>query len=118
MGMSERTVYIKNLIALKDFCNNNGVFTLASNIEQSLNYAISSLKTDLKCDLLYEGEKIYSKADMVAILVELQLEIHEAETHRYDDPIDKAFNLGLHRGGGIIQQKINALKENKDGMER
>ena len=35
MGMSERTVYIKNLIALKDFCNNNGVFTLASNIEQT-----------------------------------------------------------------------------------
>ena len=55
--MSKRVVHINNLIALKDFCNNNGAFTLASNIEQSLDYAISSLKTDLKYDLMYEGEE-------------------------------------------------------------
>lgn len=53
------------------------------------------------------------KADLVSILEELQLEINGAEMHRYDDQIDKAYNVGLHRGGKIIQLKINALKENK-----
>lgn len=50
------------------------------------------------------------KADLKAILVELQLEIEEAKIHRYDDQIDKAFNLGLHIGSEVIQQKIDSLK--------
>lgn len=114
MGMSESAVHINNLIALKDFCNNNGVFTLTSNIEQSLNYAISSLKTDLKYDLLYEGEKIYTKADMVAMLTEIQLEIEEKFN-------DRPFSYNHHQRtkfycdiDEIIQQKINALEERKD----
>lgn len=115
MGMSEREHHIQ---VLEQFLHDYQEWGEDLELEKTIKYAISSLKTDLKYDLMYEGEKIYSKADMVAILVELQLEINEAETHRYDDPIDKTFNLGLHRGCGIIQQKINALKENKDGMER
>ena len=75
MGMSEREKHIKNLIALKDFCNNNGVFTLAENIEQSLDYAISSLKTDLKYDLMYEGKDVYTNDEVKAMLTELQQEI-------------------------------------------
>lgn len=53
------------------------------------------------------------KTDMVVMLEELQLEINEAEMHRYDDQLDKAFNLGLHKGGQLIQQKINALQESE-----
>lgn len=44
------------------------------------------------------------KADLKAILVELQLEIEESEN------CGKAFHLGLQMASNIIQQKINELK--------
>ena len=43
------------------------------------------------------------KADLKAILVELQVEIEESEN------CGKAFHLGLQMASNIIQQKINAL---------
>lgn len=43
------------------------------------------------------------KADLKAILVELQLKIEESEN------CGKAFHLGLQMAGNIIQQKINEL---------
>ena len=49
------------------------------------------------------------KADMVAMLTEIQLEIEESEN------CGKAFHLGLQMASNIIQQKINVLKENKNG---
>ena len=45
------------------------------------------------------------KADMVAMLTEIQLEIEESEN------CGKAFHLGLQMASNIIQQKINSLKE-------
>ena len=45
------------------------------------------------------------KADMVAMLTEIQLEIEESEN------CGKAFHLGLQMASNIIQQKINKLKE-------
>ena len=71
---------------------------------RALEYAIASLKTDLKYDLMYEGEEVYTKADMAAMLKEIQLEIEESEN------CGKAFHLGLQMASNIIQQKINALK--------
>lgn len=44
------------------------------------------------------------KADLKAILVDLQLEIEESEN------CGKAFHLGLQMASNIIQQKINELK--------
>ena len=49
------------------------------------------------------------KADLKAILGELQLEIEESEN------CGKAFHLGLQMASNIIQQKINALKETNNG---
>ena len=43
------------------------------------------------------------KADMVAMLTEIQLEIEESEN------CGKAFHLGLQMASNIIQQKINEL---------
>ena len=48
------------------------------------------------------------KADLKAILVELQLEIEESEN------CGKAFHLGLQMASNIIQEKINALGGNKN----
>ena len=38
---------------------------------RALEYAISSLKTDEAYQLMYEGEEIFTKADMAAILTDL-----------------------------------------------
>ena len=92
MGMSEREKHIKvleNLLShykAREQCEGYYDNTLKDNIE-SLEYAISSLKTDLKYDLMYEGEKIYTKDEVKTMLTELQKE---------------------------IQQKIDKLKENND----
>lgn len=104
MGMIERAVHIKNLIALKDFCNNNGVFTLASNIDQSLDYAIFSIKTDL---LMYEGEEVFTKADMVAMLEQLDSEIQEQIAFMGEGEEAN----GMKRTDNLVKDKINALKQ-------
>lgn len=49
------------------------------------------------------------KADMVAMLTELQLEIEE--TVKEEEPIDKKWAIGLRFSKKIIQQKINSLNE-------
>ena len=113
MKMNERAEHINNLIALKDFCNNNGVFTLASNIEQSLDYAISSLKTDLKYDLMYEGEDIYTKADMVTMLTEIKDKVNNIIPTIYNC-VSANFLEGIRAYDKLIQQKINSLKESEN----
>lgn len=47
------------------------------------------------------------KADLVAMLTEIQLEIEESEN------CGKAFHLGLQMASNIIQQKINELEGNR-----
>lgn len=49
------------------------------------------------------------KADMVAMLTDIQLEIEESEN------CGKAFHLGLQMASNIIQQKIDKLKEKDNG---
>lgn len=112
MAVNEREHHIKvleNLLShykAREKCEGYYDSTLKDNVE-ALEYAILSLKTDLKYDLIYEGEDIYTKADMVAILTELQLEVHEL----WDDNAD--YIEGVYDSEKIIQQKINALKENE-----
>ena len=113
MRMSEREHHIKvleNLLShykAREKCEGYYDSTLKDNVE-ALQYAISSLKTDLKYDLMYEGEEVYTKADMVAMLTEIQLEIEESEN------CGKAFHLGLQMASNIIQQKIDTLKGEED----
>lgn len=49
------------------------------------------------------------KADLAAMLTDLQLEIEESEN------CGKAFHLGLQMASNIIQQKINGLKGENEG---
>lgn len=72
---------------------------------------LSKLSNDDK-DFLKDQYEARLKADMVAILTELQLEIEESEN------CGKAFHLGLQMASNIIQQKINALEEQTDGNNR
>lgn len=88
--------------------NKNIDLTKEKDIAETLGYAISSLKTDLKYDLMYEGEVIYTKADMVAMLEELKTEIEELQG-KYSPYYDEA----SQHISEVIQQKIEQLKENK-----
>ena len=74
----------------------------------ALEMAISSLKTDEAYQIMYEGEDIYTKADLMAMLEEIILEIDEM-----DCTIDHDFE-GYYTGHvdcqKLIREKINALK--------
>ena len=72
----------------------------------------ADLRVCIECDW-YNGEWISEdeyearlKADMVAMLTEIQLEIN-ASAYNYDN--------GVYACYRIIQQKINKLKENENG---
>lgn len=78
---------------------------------EALEYAINSLKTDEAYQLMYEGGEIFTKADMVAMLTGIQLDIQEVNTAPQfltDDNV-KDFRECVDT---IIQQKIDALKMN------
>ena len=82
----------------------------------ALEMAISSLKTDEAYQIMYEGEDIYTKADLMAMLEEIILEIDEM-----DCTIDHDFE-GYYTGHvdcqKLIREKINLLKENTDDARR
>lgn len=69
----------------------------------ALDYAISSLKTDEAYQIMYEGGEIYTKADLVAMLEDLDLQIDESA----------ACNLEVAKVQRLIRDRINALKESK-----
>ncbi len=117
MGMNEREHHIK---VLEQFLketkgkielyseNKNIDLTKEKEIVETLGYTISSLKTDLKYDLIYEGEEIYTKDEIKAMLIEIQLEIEELCTPpAYQD--EDYFLIGTNRCSELIQEKIDKL---------
>ena len=119
MGMSERKHHIKTLENLlshykaRERCEGYYDSTLKDNVE-ALHYAISSLKTDEAYQLMYEGEEIYTKADMVTMLEDLKKEINpikECENQIYGK---EEWNF-VGKCQDVIQQKIDKLRGNEDG---
>ena len=91
---------------------------------RALEYAIASLKTDLKYDLMYEGEEVYTKANLVAMLTEIQLEIEELDSNHTMPDVwsnqasKEIWNTALKLIEEIIEVRINNLKGmTKDGEE-
>lgn len=66
-------------------------------------------KDGIKCSIPKDQYEARLKADLVAMLTELQLEIEEC------NDCGRAFHLGLQMASKIIQQKIDKLEENTDG---
>ena len=85
--------------------------------QESLDYAIASLKTDKAYQIMYEGGEIYTKADMAAMLEELKEQLREMHEDFYEtEHFDEAY--GVSDSMDIIQQKINCLRgENDDKRE-
>lgn len=111
MGMSEREHHIKvleNLLShykAREKCEGYYDSTLKDNVE-ALQYAISSLKTDEAYQLMYEGEEIYTKDDLVTMLEELKAEIEEKASAEGD----WIFAEGEMSCAKLTQQKIDSLK--------
>ena len=106
MGISEREHHIK---VLEQFLHDYQEWGEDIELEKTIKYAISSLKTDLKYDLLYEGEEDYTKDDLVAILKNLKQDfIAEA----YGIEMDRTdYVVNVADIDKVIYQKINSLKE-------
>ena len=99
MGMTIEE-HIAQLKKLKPF--HNGSYGA------SINFAIETIRKYQKLQSDYENR---FKDDMVAMLTEIQLEIEE----KASEEGDWIFAEGERFCGKLIQQKINSLKEVKDG---
>ena len=119
MGMSERERHIK---VLEQFLHDYQEWGEDLELGEAVKYAISSLKTDLKYDLMYEGEEIYTKAEVITMLTELKKEIEkkkflESSCSFLDTTEEVNYAVYLDDLTELIQQKINALKGNEDAGE-
>jgi hypothetical protein len=103
----ERNDAIITLEVLKANCSKH------SRDYQALEYAINSLKTDEKYQIMYEGEDIFTKADMVAMLTELKTAVDiMSDTVVEDRTVTITSWLGMQkRISKLIQSKIDKLEE-------
>lgn len=107
--MSEREHHIQ---VLKQFLHDYQEWGEDLELDETIKYAISSLKTDLKYDLMYEGEDIYTKADVVAMLTKLQDELkHTNLSGLWKPNYAEGFNDSVATSVKKIQEKIDKLKE-------
>lgn len=125
MGISEREHHIK---VLEQFLHDYQEWGEDIELEKTIKYAISSLKTDLKYDLLYEGEDIYTKEEItnmfndwyytkdevITILTELQSEIEEMDSREHECDFATPWCIDKGVVVEIIQEKISALGGEKD----
>ena len=81
---------------------------------KELGYAVVGIEHLRKYRQLQNDYEARLKADMVAMLTELQLEIEEMEnpyTTRVSGCAQGGFERGARESQNLIQQKINSLKE-------
>lgn len=114
MGMSEREYHINVLEQfLQDYQEWEGDLELG----KSIKYALQSLKTDLKYDLMYEGEEIYTKDDMVAMLTEIREKVWYHHS-KFDDDRDFEVDKAVEDIVNHIDAKINELKGEENGNDK
>jgi len=100
-----RKQVIEELQKMLDYCSIRQDSTPER--KQALVYAISSLKTDEAYQIMYEGGEIFTKADMIATLKDLQSEIEKMQSVPCDYHGD--WCVDRDKVWKIIQQKIDAL---------
>lgn len=79
-------------------------------VTQALDIAIDTAR---KCQMMQADYNARLKADLVAMLEDLQLDV---KGQKFDVHTDKdVWNDAIRVCSDLIQQKINELKENEDG---
>lgn len=111
-----RKQVIEELQKMLDYCSIRQDSTPER--KQALVYAISSLKADEAYQLMYEGEEVYTKADVAAMFNDLLHEINSIEKDICinDDKSEMGFVRWIRQSDvmKIIQQTIDKLKEDSE----
>lgn len=102
MGMSEREKAIAVLQKERKTALHDNVW--------AFDYAISSLKTDLKYDLMYEGEEIYTKADIAERLEKFQKKIEELDLTDVFPDYQRGATDTRDYISMMLQKEIDSLK--------
>lgn len=108
--MNEREHHIK---VLEQFLHDYQEWGEDLELEETIKYAISLLKTDEAYQLMYEKEETYTKNDIIAMLKDLLMEIKHTVTIEKDT----SSNEGLVKRNNvikIIQFRINKLINKKE----
>lgn len=113
--MSEREHHIK---VLEQFLHDYQEWGEDLELEETIKYAISSLKTDEAYQLMYEKEETYTKNDMIAMLKDLLMEIKHTVTIEKDTSSNEDL-VKKNNVKKIAQFRIDKLinkKESKNQM--
>lgn len=121
MAINEREYHLK---VLEQFLHDYQEWGEDLELEKTIKYAISSLKTDEAYQLMYEGGEVFTKADMIGVLKEIQKEIeekiqgYEARSLEHINAMYEASMSGRMFGyceaNEIVQEKIDKLKGEED----
>lgn len=84
---------------------------------QALEYAISSLKTDETYQFMYEGVKIYTQDEVVDMLDKIKSKIKALHSPISGNDFGYGYISGFVDSSKIVQEQINALKEDKNEIQ-
>lgn len=105
MAITKREHHIK---VLEQFLHDYQEWGEDLEVEKTIKYAVSSLKTDEAYQLMYEGGEVFTKDEVVAMLTEIK---DEASNICPTIGNCTSFAEGIRAYDKLIQQKINSLKE-------
>lgn len=108
--MSEREHHIK---VLEQFLHDYQEWGEDLELEETIKYAISSLKTDEAYQLMYEKEETYTKNDMIAMLKDLLMEIKHTVTIEKDTSSNEDL-VKRNNVIKIVQFRIDKLINKKE----
>lgn len=108
--MSEREHHIK---VLEQFLHDYQEWGEDLELEDTIKYAISSLKTDETYQLMYEKEKIYTKSDIIFMFEDLLTEIKNTVTIEKDTSSNEDL-VKRNNVIKIVQFRINKLINKKE----
>lgn len=110
--MSEREHHIK---VLEQFLHDYQEWGEDLELEDTIKYAISSLKTDEVYQLMYEKEETYTKNDIIVMLKDLLMEIKNTVTIEKDTSSNEDL-VKRNNVIKIVQFRINKLINKKESQ--
>lgn len=112
-GMTDRENYLKELQVMHDWMQAANFILSSPERIKALDYAISSIKIDLKYDLLYENKPIITLDELKA----LKTEVDEIVLPEHIKSVDGSFAFceALEYVDNILDKKISGLEDRENG---